>query len=120
MSPIRLNSRFKKRIFSVFQQVNTNGVISFLGTMSTYTPSAFPLASHKRLIAPYWTDIDTGNGGDIWYRETTNTTILQKASDDIHSVFPEQFNFQASWMFIATWSDVAFFGADSIGRNKVL
>ncbi|CAC5404309.1 unnamed protein product [Mytilus coruscus] len=44
--------------------VNTNGVISFLGTMRTYTPSPFPLASKRRLIAPYWTDIDTGKGGD--------------------------------------------------------
>lgn len=87
--------------------------------MNTFTPSPFPLASNRRLIAPYWTDVDTRNGGAVWYRETTNATILQKASDDIHTVFPEQFNFQASWMFIATWSDVAFYGADSIGITKV-
>ncbi|CAG2215760.1 unnamed protein product [Mytilus edulis] len=49
--------------------VNTNGVISFLGPMSTYTPSPFPLGSNKRLVAPYWADIDTRNGGDIWYRK---------------------------------------------------
>ncbi|XP_076091897.1 protein mesh-like [Mytilus galloprovincialis] len=98
--------------------VNTNGVISFLGTMSTYTPSPFPLASKRRLIAPYWADTDTREGGDVWYRESTNLTLLGKASKEIHDNFPEQFNFHASWMFIATWDNVAFFGADEIGKQR--
>ncbi|XP_076091868.1 protein mesh-like isoform X1 [Mytilus galloprovincialis] len=98
--------------------VNTNGVISFLGPMSTYTPSPFPLASNKRLVAPYWADIDTSNGGIIWYRETTNSTLLQKASEEIQRLFPKQYNFKASWMFIGTWKEVAFYHADSIGKQK--
>ena len=99
--------------------MNTNGVISFLGTMSTYTPSPFPLGSNKRLVAPYWTDIDTNNGGDVWYRESTNRTLLQRVSQEIRRVFPEQYKFQASWIFIATWDNVAFYGANSVGKTKV-
>jgi hypothetical protein len=99
--------------------VNTNGVISFLGTMSSFTPSPFPLGSNKRLIAPYWTDIDTRNGGDIWYRESTNRTLLQLVSRPIRLLFPEQYRFQASWLFIATWDNVAFHGANAIGKTKV-
>ena len=99
--------------------MNTNGVISFLGTMSTYTPTPFPLESRKRLIAPFWADVDTTNGGDIWYRETTNSTLLQMVSQEISTVFPEQHKFQATWVFIATWSNVAFFWADVIGAKKV-
>lgn len=87
--------------------------------MSSYTPTPFPLGSNKRLVAPYWADIDTRNGGDIWYRETTNSTLLQKASEEIQRIFPRQYNFKASWMFIGTWKEVAFFGADSIGKQKV-
>ncbi|XP_071153471.1 protein mesh-like [Mytilus edulis] len=98
--------------------VNTNGVISFLGTMNTFTPSAFPLSSERRIIAPYWADIDTNNGGDVWFRESTNLTLLGKASEEIHDIFPEHFNFHAAWMFIATWDNVAFYGSDSIGRQK--
>ncbi|XP_052091067.1 protein mesh-like isoform X1 [Mytilus californianus] len=98
--------------------VNTNGVISFLGTMSSYTPTPFPLGSSRRLVAPYWADMDTRNGGDIWYRETTNSTLLQKASVEIQTIFPRQYNFKASWMFIGTWKEVAFFGADSNGKQK--
>ena len=99
--------------------VNTNGVISFLGTMSSFTPSPFPLGSNKRLIAPYWTDIDTRNGGDIWYRESTNRKLLQQMSRAIRLLFPEQYRFQASWLFIATWDNVAFHGANAIGKTKL-
>ncbi|XP_052077977.1 uncharacterized protein LOC127715900 [Mytilus californianus] len=98
--------------------VNTNGVISFLGTMRTFTPSPFPLASKRRLIAPYWADIDTRNGGIVWYRETTNLTMLKKASDEIQTNFAEHYNFHAAWMFISTWDNVAFYGADEIGKKK--
>ena len=87
--------------------------------MNTFTPSPFPLGSNRRLVAPYWTDIDTRNGGDVWYRESTNRTLLQRVSQEIRRVFPEQYKFQASWIFIATWDNVAFYGADSVGRTKV-
>ena len=87
--------------------------------MSNYTPSPFPLGSNKRLIAPYWTDIDTRNGGDIWYRESTNSTLFQRVLLEIRRVFPEQYTFQASWIFIATWDNVAFYGANEIGKTKV-
>jgi len=100
-------------------KVNTNGVISFLGNMSTYTPSPFPLGSNRRLIAPYLADIDTRNGGDIWYRESTNRTLLQMVSAQIRPIFPEQYKFQASWLFIATWVNVTFHGANGTGETKV-
>ncbi|CAC5408987.1 Sushi, nidogen and EGF-like domain-containing protein 1,Alpha-tectorin [Mytilus coruscus] len=86
--------------------------------MTTFTPSPFPLASKRRLIAPYWADIDTGNGGIVWYRETTNLTMLKKASDEIQANFAEHYNFHAAWMFIATWDNVAFFGANEYGKQK--
>jgi len=88
--------------------------------MTTYNPSPFLLGTHKRLIAPYWTDIDTSNGGDIWYRESTNKTLLQMVSQEIRRAFPEQYKFQAAWLFIATWDNVAFFGANNIGVTKVM
>ena len=100
-------------------KVNTNGVISFLGNMSTYTPSSFPLGSSRRLIAPYLADIDTRNGGDIWYRESTNKALLQQVSAQIRANFPEQYKFQASWLFIATWVNVTSYGANDTADKKV-
>ena len=100
-------------------KVNTNGVISFLGNMSTYTPSPFPLGSNRRLIAPYLADVDTRNGGDIWYRESTNIPLIQELSAQIRAFFPEEYTFRASWLFIATWINVTFHGANSTGETEV-
>ncbi|CAC5386536.1 Sushi, nidogen and EGF-like domain-containing protein 1,Alpha-tectorin [Mytilus coruscus] len=98
--------------------VNTNGAISFDETLSTYTPSAFPLNGNKKIVAPYWCDIDTTKGGDVWYYETNNQDLLFKATDDIRQIFPEQKNFHAAWVFVATWDHVAFYGASSTGQRK--
>ncbi|XP_060075248.1 sushi domain-containing protein 2-like [Ylistrum balloti] len=91
--------------------VNTNGVISFLGVVSQYTPDPFPLDNSRRLIAPFWADVDIRNGGTVWYRETTNTSILRRATEEVRLFYPSQSRFVAAWVFIATWDDVAFYGA---------
>ena len=38
--------------------VNNNGNITFAGSVGTYTPTPFPIASQP-MIAPYWGDVDT-------------------------------------------------------------
>eukprot|EP00058_Branchiostoma_floridae_P017536 XP_002603024.1 hypothetical protein BRAFLDRAFT_84760 [Branchiostoma floridae] len=99
------------------QQVNTNGVISLLGQISQFTPDSFPLGDGRRLIAPFWCDVDTNNGGFVMYRETTDTSILERATTDITSAFPDQPNFRATWVFVATWHEVAYYGSSSDKRN---
>ncbi|CAG2206870.1 Sushi, nidogen and EGF-like domain-containing protein 1 [Mytilus edulis] len=98
--------------------VNTNGDLTFLSSLSSYTPSPFPYQQNSQIVAIYWGDIDTTNGGDVWYRETQDSVFLQKASTEIHSSFPRQSGFNASWAFVTTWSNVAFFGADTIGKRR--
>ncbi|XP_035658101.1 sushi domain-containing protein 2-like [Branchiostoma floridae] len=97
--------------------VNTNGVISLLGQISQFTPDSFPLGDGRRLIAPFWCDVDTNNGGFVMYRETTDTSILERATTDITSAFPDQPNFRATWVFVATWHEVAYYGSSSDKRN---
>ncbi|XP_062581789.1 protein mesh-like [Saccostrea cucullata] len=98
--------------------INTNGVISFLKTVSTYTPNPFPLDGDRRLVAIFWADVDTRNGGTVWYRESTDQTILDRATNEVRTYFPQFFRFQATWVFIATWYDVAFFGCSTcLKRN---
>ena len=100
-------------------QVNTNGVISFLVQVSQYTPDAFPLGDNRRLVAAFWADVDTGNGGDVFYRETTDPSLLQRATNDVTVTFVNQRKFKATWLLIATWYDVAFYGARGNYTNKV-
>nr|XP_022323654.1 protein mesh-like [Crassostrea virginica] len=98
--------------------VNTNGVISFLQTVSTYTPDPFPIANDARMIAPFWADINTLRGGTVWYRETTDIKLLDRATDEVRAYFPKFLKFRASWLFVATWDHVAFFGCSNEGCSK--
>ena len=100
--------------------MNTNGVISFIQTVSTYTPDPFPLANDARMIAPFWADIDTTRGGTVWYRETTDKQLLDRATDEVRAYFPKFMKFRASWIFIATWDHVAFYGCSEDGCSKVM
>lgn len=63
--------------------VNTNGVISFLVQVSQYIPVPFRLGDNCRLVAPFWANVDTRNGGEVFYRETTDPNQLQQATDDV-------------------------------------
>ncbi|XP_078686455.1 protein mesh-like isoform X6 [Branchiostoma floridae x Branchiostoma belcheri] len=97
--------------------VNTNGVISFLDELWQYTPDPFPLGDGRRLIAPFWADVNTWLGGHVTYRETTDSDILERATTDVTMAFPELHNFQATWVFIATWHRVSFYYSRGNKRN---
>ena len=105
-------------------QVNINGAISFVTAVRQYTPAAFPLNDQRPMIAPFWGDVDTRNGGTISYRQTTDPVLLQRASLDVHLrgyLYPnyQQLPFYPTWIFIATWDRVAFYGASASGQSTV-
>uniref|UniRef100_A0A8C3GUA9 Sushi, nidogen and EGF like domains 1 n=1 Tax=Corvus moneduloides TaxID=1196302 RepID=A0A8C3GUA9_CORMO len=93
--------------------VNNNGIISFLKEVSQFTPVAFPISKDRRVVAAFWADVDNRRAGDIYYRESTEQPILERASRDIAQYFPEFPGFSAQWVFIATWYRVTFFGGSS-------
>ncbi|KAI0222756.1 hypothetical protein LSAT2_025993 [Lamellibrachia satsuma] len=97
----------------VKRAVNTNGAISFEDEVSTYKPKSFPLSGNTRLIAAFWTDIDTRvNSGRVYYRQSTNREIVQRATDDVRRAFPGS-QFAAGWVFIATWHKVSYFSGSN-------
>jgi len=100
-------------------QVNTNGVISFIVQVSQYTPDSFPLGNNRRLVAPFWADVNTRVAGEVFYRETSDPALLQQATEDIRSSFVEHREFKATWLLIVTWYEVAFYGASGSNTNKV-
>ncbi|KAG2462125.1 SNED1 protein, partial [Polypterus senegalus] len=93
--------------------VNNNGLVSFLREVSQFTPVAFPIAGDRRVVAPFWADVDNRRAGEVFYRESKDPTILQRTADDIHQYFPEFPMFTATWALIATWYRVTFFGGSS-------
>jgi len=91
--------------------VDTNGLISFLREVSQFTPDAFPLAGDRRLVAAFWADVDTRqNQGRVYYRETTDSAILQRATDDVRRSFVKLTRFTATWVFVASWNRVTYYG----------
>uniref|UniRef100_A0A3B3D2K1 NIDO domain-containing protein n=1 Tax=Oryzias melastigma TaxID=30732 RepID=A0A3B3D2K1_ORYME len=88
--------------------VNHNGHLTFINSFSSYTPQRFPLNGSFDLIAPFWTDLDNRQTGVILYNQYTNGSVLQQATQDINSYFPN-LNFNAAWVFVATWYKVPYF-----------
>lgn len=93
-----------------FSQVNNNGVISFNVQVSQFTPEAFPLSDSRSFIAPLWADVHNGIRGDVYYRESTEPEILERATQDVRKYFKNMPTFTATWVFIATWHQVTFYG----------
>ncbi|XP_072540201.1 sushi, nidogen and EGF-like domain-containing protein 1 isoform X2 [Salminus brasiliensis] len=94
--------------------VNNNGLVSFLREVSQFTPVAFPIAGDRRVVAPFWADVDNRQAGKVFYRESKDPAILKRATEDIHRYFPELPLFSTTWVLIATWHQVTFFGGSSI------
>uniref|UniRef100_A0A674J835 Sushi, nidogen and EGF like domains 1 n=1 Tax=Terrapene triunguis TaxID=2587831 RepID=A0A674J835_9SAUR len=95
------------------QIVNNNGIISFLKEVSQFTPVAFPISKDRRVVAAFWADVDNRRAGEVYYRESKDQTILERATKDIGQYFPEFLEFSAVWVFVATWHRVTFFGGSS-------
>ncbi|MFT6397054.1 MAG: cysteine-rich repeat protein, partial [Bradymonadia bacterium] len=82
--------------------LNTNGNMSFGGSLSTFTPFAFPGATP--MIAPYFADVDT--------------RILRGTADEQNRVFYHLDTASSPARFIATWYDVDYFsGGRAPGSN---
>uniref|UniRef100_UPI00398E4BCD alpha-tectorin-like n=1 Tax=Pristiophorus japonicus TaxID=55135 RepID=UPI00398E4BCD len=97
--------------------VNNNGVVSFGVSVSQYTPNTFPLSDDRAFIAPFWADVDNNRGGEVYYRETRDAVLLQRATADVNRYTPG-LKFQARWIFVATWDRVGYFGSRSTKVNS--
>ncbi|XP_035660241.1 sushi, nidogen and EGF-like domain-containing protein 1 isoform X2 [Branchiostoma floridae] len=99
--------------------VNTNGAISFGGAVTGATTVAFPVTDNK-VIAAFFTDIQTNHTGHIYHRETVDADVLARATIDIRTAFPaDNGGFVATWTYIATWHEVGMKGATGDGLNLV-
>ena len=94
-------------------QVNTNGFLSFRFPFTEFTPLMFPLPDTVPLIAPFWDNVDIERFGNISYRETTDSTLLEKAHLQLQELFSSTNVFKPTSLFIATWDRVAAFEGGS-------
>ena len=90
-------------------QINDNGIISFSDRFNVRTPVSLPLSGTQQIIAPYWADVDTRRAGQIFYRQTTNATLLSRATNEIRAAFPTSQNMTVQGLLIATWYKVGYY-----------
>jgi hypothetical protein len=68
----------------------------------------FPLQSSNAIvIAPFWTDIDIENGGELYFRSSDDSNLLQEVGVVIGG--GDGSDFLPITLFIATWYRVAPF-----------
>ena len=81
--------------------------MSYHDAISSFTPSPFPLA--YTIIAPYWADVDTRGTGSVYYRETSNASIISTVASHVSNAFSSQSPFYATSVVIATWYRVGYY-----------
>jgi hypothetical protein len=60
--------------FSTFF-VNNNGNLTFVDSLSQFTPSPFPI-TNQPMIAPYWGDVDTSGTGAVYVASPNQSTVV--------------------------------------------
>ena len=63
----------------------------------------------------FWADVDTRGTGDVWYRQSIDPILFDRANTEIRSSFPYQAPFNATQMHIFTWEGVGYFDSRSEG-----
>ena len=106
-----------------FLQINNNGLLSFEDSVTSYSAQPFPITASQFepvtkniIIAPYWADVDTRTAGSgaVWYRQTANSTLLERARQEVIEIFllyPEidGETYNPTTLIIATWDKVGFY-----------
>lgn len=64
----------------------------------------------KPFVAPYWIDNDLSVGGNVSYGVFTGESALLDEVSNFISI-SESIEFSGTWMLVAYWIDVPFFGS---------
>lgn len=59
-------------------------------------------------IAAFYTNVDTTESGNIYYRESSEPHDLVKAEESVQNNFHDYYDFKPTSVFVATWIDVTY------------
>ena len=97
-------------------------MISFIEPVPQFSPDPFPI-KNRYLISTYWADVDIRGIGDVFFKETTDSSLLAEANDVIQSSTTQArglSRFRPRWMLIATWYNVGYFNTNTDMVNPLL
>lgn len=90
---------------TLFNQVSTNGIISFGSANSDYLNEAFTSSfTGQYLVAPFWDDMNISNGGTISYETFESGYYLEMVNAYIQRKLPT--NFEGTWMMNVYYKEV--------------
>ena len=69
--------------------------------------------ANTALVAPFWADIDIRGSGEVFYRQTNESSCITNVTTKIRAVFEDAVGFTPFTLFIATWNNVGYYN-----RNK--
>ena len=61
------------------------------------------------MIAPFWANVDIRGTGNVFYRQTTDPTLLARATNQIKSAFSTSSSAAIKNLLIATWDSVGYY-----------
>ncbi|XP_076857111.1 uncharacterized protein LOC143511022 [Brachyhypopomus gauderio] len=79
--------------------LDMNGFVSFFPPADELYPDANVA---KDGIFPLWADIESNEGGDVWYYQGSNSSVTSLATEFIHQSLRE-YNSTVTWVFFASW-----------------
>lgn len=85
----------------MYVQISSNGLISFGESYTVYIPSKFPI--NRKVVAPYWTDIDLRNQGEVRFF-VIEESELQSQVDTFISCM-KNVQFVSAWILAVRWID---------------
>ena len=89
-------------------------------TLQNYSGEGLSIVN-TALIAPFWADVDTREIGEVFYRQTNESSCIANVTSIIRVVFEDAVGFTPFTVFIATWNSVGYFNrnTDRVSRNIV-
>ena len=84
-----------------------NGYVGLGGTAGGSNPQSFPFSDSNGLVAPFWANVvRSPTSGKVYYRETTNATLLARAIYEIMLTYGGTVSISS--LFIVTWEQVGY------------
>lgn len=97
-----------------FQQIGSNGLISFGTAINPFGASLFPSNVPEThfgyILAPFWADADLRLDGEIYYELHTSgdNSISDQLLNQVNGFISRELGvlFEGNWMMVATWDEV--------------
>lgn len=98
--------------------INTNGILTFITEFPEYLNQPFPLEYPS--IAPFFSNVDTSGANEstiISLFKSQSPEKIQKVNNLIRSIFPDEYDFEATTLYIATWENVGYYNGKTDKLN---